>query len=67
MSRTNRINGAIAIVNEHLLALVEIQAHNAALLTGAGLVHFAAKRHGMQRDVVTVIDTNTNTHTHRAR
>jgi len=41
---------------------VEIEANNAAFLTGAGFIHLAAKGHGMQRDVVTVTIINKDTH-----
>lgn len=40
---------------------MEVKAHHAALLAGAGLVHLAAEGHGVQRDVVTTPGMITNT------
>lgn len=40
---------------------MEIEPDHAAFLARTGLVHFATKGHGMQRDVVTVGATHTHT------
>jgi len=57
--KTYRVYRAIAVVDQHLLALVEVEAHHTALLTGTRLVHLAAEGHGVQRDVVTNPDQKT--------